>query len=318
MSSHAVASFARIVVLVVLVFAAVRGGSDLVATSPTGEMLPPQRAIMVYPRTNPGEIAQVDLATAVTLTPTEMPTPLPAQPTAALIQEPTQVAAPVGRGVFPVPENTTGRSIIIERGPEDRVAVALSFDAGETSGYTSEILDMLKAHGIHASFGVTGEWARANPDLVNRILDDGHIVFNHSESHRSWTGESPGTEPLTIEERTAEVMGADQAVEDIADWNMRPFWRPPYGDLDAEGQGLLENIGYDYTFWWTCDTLAWMETTSAEIAERCNPAGDFGGPGAIILMHVEQENDYGALEQIITEYDAAGYEFVTLNEMIGN
>lgn len=232
--------------------------------------------------------------------------------------EPTEEPLQMGRGEFPVPENTTGRSIVIERGPEDTKTVALTFDAGEGAGYTEEILDLLKHHNLKASFGVTGEWTREYPDLVNRILDEGHLLFNHSESHLSWTGSSPGTEPLTPEQRTAQVTGAHDSVEELADWDMRPFWRPPYGDLDAEGQELLAEMGYDYTFWWTCDTLAWMGTSAADIAAKCASETDFGGPGAIILMHVAQEQDYLSLETLIADYSAEGYEFVTLDRMIGD
>lgn len=269
----------------------------------------------------PTEVAIIDLTGTESSEPIE-PTSVPAQPTEEPITpptaEPTQEPATMGRGNFPVPGNTTGRSIVVERGPEDRQSVALTFDAGEGAGYTTEILDLLQQRGLKASFGVTGEWAREYPDLVNRILDEGHLLFNHSESHLSWTGASPGTEPLSIEQRAAQVTGAHDSVVDVADWNMQPFWRPPYGDLDAEGQELLATLGYDYTFWWTCDTLAWMETTASEIAARCASDTDFGGPGAIILMHVAQENDYLALEELIDDYDAAGYEFVTLDLMIGD
>ena len=121
-----------------------------------------------------------------------------------------------------------------------------------------------------------------------------------------------------MEERTAEVQGAHDSVLEVADWNMQPFWRPPYGDMDAEGQELLASMGYDYTFWWTCDTLAWTGVSAAEIAAACASDTDKGGPGAIILMHVSQEQDYLAVESIIQDYQAEGYEFVTLNEMVGS
>lgn len=267
----------------------------------------------------PTEEPLFDLTSTEEAEPTSLPSEPDPEPTIAPTQAPQPTEEPqLGRGEFPVPENTTGRSIVVERGPEDKKFVALTFDAGEGAGYTEEILDLLLEHNLKASFGVTGEWAREYPDLVNRILDEGHLLFNHSESHLSWTGNSPGTEPLTREQRAAEVTGAHDSIVEVADWDPRPFWRPPYGDLDAEGQELLAEMGYDYTFWWTCDTLAWMETTAAEIAARCAPDTDFGGPGAIILMHVSQEQDYLAVEQIIADYSAEGYEFVTLNEMIGD
>lgn len=316
MTSRSTASLARIVVLIILVIGATMGGSNLVSTHTNAPHADESNeGVAVVPTEEP----LFDL----TSTEEAAPTSDVVEPTVGPTIPPTEVPIPteepqLGRGDFPVPENTTGRSIVIERGPEDKQWIALTFDAGEGAGYTEEILDLLLEHNLKASFGVTGEWAREYPDLVNRILDEGHLLFNHSESHLSWTGKSPQTEPLTREQRAAQVTGAHDSVLEVADWNMQPFWRPPYGDLDAEGQELLAEMGYDYTFWWTCDTLAWMETSAAEIAARCASDTDLGGPGAIILMHVAQEQDYLALEQIISDYSAEGYEFVTLNRMIGD
>jgi peptidoglycan/xylan/chitin deacetylase (PgdA/CDA1 family) len=148
------------------------------------------------------------------------------------------------------------------------------------------------------------------------MVDEGHMLFNHSESHKSWTGVSSGLAPLSEDQRLDELMGADIAVEESTGYTLAPFWRPPYGDYDAEGQELLAEYGYDYTLYWTCDTLAWSGTTPEEIAEMCGPDAEGGGPGAIILMHVTQESDYLSLEALVAAYEAEGYEFVTMEEMI--
>lgn len=320
MSRKSTVSILRIAVIVILVFGALISGGNFVSTDqgdpelstePTkvvSEVLPTEEPLI-----NLGPTSEPVAEPTATSEPVAAPTQDVEQPEEAV---PTEEPQQTGRQPFEVPENTTGRSIVVERGPEDTMTVALSFDAGEGRGYTEEILDLLAERGLHASFGTTAEWAYENPDLIARILDEGHLLFNHSATHQSWTGASSGTEPLSTDERTSEVMGAHDAVLEVADWNMQPFWRPPYGDLDQDGQALLQELGYDYTFWWTCDTLAWMETTPEEIADRCSSDSDYGGPGAIILMHVAQENDYLALEQLIDDYSSAGYEFVTLDKMI--
>jgi peptidoglycan/xylan/chitin deacetylase (PgdA/CDA1 family) len=245
--------------------------------------------------------------------PTVASTEAPTQPPA-----PTPTPEPVETPRPSVPENTTGSSIVFERGTADELEVALTFDAGEGAGYTEEILDFLAENNLHASFGITGEWARAYPELVQRMVDEGHMLFNHSESHQSWTGVSSGLPALSEDQRLDELMGADTAVEEITGYTLAPFWRPPYGDYDAEGQELLAEYGYDYTLYWTCDTLAWSGTTPAEIAAKCGPDAEGGGPGAIILMHVTQEADYLSLEALVEAYEAEGYEFVTMEEMIAN
>ncbi len=317
MLPRSLVSLARIVVLAVLVLGATWGGGHVVS-----RLDEPQTMATVPVYAVPTEVAMAD----ATSNAVDIPTPTPTEsslipgPTSIPTLEPTLAPTPlpVGRGTFPAPANTSGASVIVERGPAEQRAVALTFDAGEGPGYTAQILDLLQAEGIRASFGTTGEWARANPNLILRIVNEGHLLFNHSESHRSWTGASPGTEPLSDEDRTSQVMDAHNAVVEIADYEMSPFWRPPYGDYDANGQVLLLSLGYDYTLWWTCDSLGWNGYSAQEIAEWCGPTTENGGPGAIILYHVTQEQDYLSLEQIIAEYRSEGYEFVTVDKMIGD
>ena len=252
-------------------------------------------------------------------TPPPAPTSEPVETPVAEREMPTAGPTPVETPRPDVPENTTGASIIIERGVSDRDLVAFTFDAGEGPGYAEEILDFLAAEGIHASFGLTGDWVREHPETTRRMVDEGHMIFNHSDTHQSWTGVSTTGVPLTEDQRIDELMGAAVAIEEVTGtYETAPFWRPPYGDYDAEGQALLADYGYDYTLFWTCDSLAWTGTAPEEIAAKCAPDQPDGGPGAIILMHVTQEADYRSLEALVDEYKAAGYEFVTMEEMIAD
>lgn len=288
-------------------------GGDVAEVPPTTEAVPPGED---GPALTPDVTEAASEPTpASTDAPAETPTPTtPADPTAT-----AEESGPVETPRPQVPENTTGASIIVERGVSDRNLVALTFDAGEGPGYAEEILDFLAAEGIHASFGLTGDWVRAHPETVQRMVEEGHMIFNHSDTHQSWTGASTTGVPLTEDERIDELMGAAVAIEEATGgYETAPFWRPPYGDYDAEGQQLLADYGYDYTLYWTCDSLAWTGTTPEEIAEKCGPDQPGGGPGAIILMHVTQEADYLSLEALVAEYEAAGYEFVTMEEMIAD
>lgn len=288
-------------------------GDGLAEVPPTGVAMPGYGGA-----TTPGATeaaAEPTVAVSPTGTPRAQETLAPS-PTAE--QEPAVTPTPVETPRPEVPENTTGASIIVERGVSERDLVALTFDAGEGPGYAEEILDFLAAEDIHASFGLTGDWMREHPETVQRMVAEGHMIFNHSDTHLSWTGASTTGEPLTEDQRIDELMGAAVAAEEIAGYETAPFWRPPYGDYDAEGQALLADYGYDYTLFWTCDSLAWNGTTPEEIAQRCAPDAEGGGPGAIILMHVTQEADYLALEQLVAAYKAEGYEFVTMEEMIAD
>jgi peptidoglycan-N-acetylglucosamine deacetylase len=268
--------------------------------------------------TAPTSAPVLDMQPTEQTSPTTPPTPEPTR-------EPAPVASPASEPSTPLaserppapPTGVDDTSYIVERGESGRQDVALTFDAGEGAGYTDEILDLLSERGIKASFGVTGQWAEQNPELIRRIVDEGHMLINHTYDHRSWTGASPGTEPLTPDQRQAQLDQTEQIVLDISGYEMKPYFRFPYGDYDTDALVLLKNAGYDYTLWWTCDTLAWMEKTPQEIAEWCSPDDpQRGGPGAVILMHVAQEGDWNALPVLIDTYASAGYDFVTMEELV--
>lgn len=273
-----------------------------------------QEVPQALPTTNPVEMAVgPGSGPTATVEPTATMAPTPAPTNAPL---PTPTAEPVETPRPSAPENTYSQSYVVERGESGRREVALTFDAGEGAGAAVEILDFLSENNIKASFGLTGEWAREHPELVQRMVDEGHHLFNHTDSHLSWTGASTSGEVLGPEGRLAELEGAERAVYDETGYSMKPFFRPPYGDYDIDGLKLLKEQGYEYTLWWTCDSLGWNGATAAEVVERCGPDADGGGPGAIILMHVTQEEDYLALDELVAAYDAEGYDFVTMEEMI--
>ena len=111
--------------------------------------------------------------------------------------------------------------------------VMLTFDAGADRGYAEDILDTLAEEHVVASFGITGNWAKANPDLVRRMAADGHLVFNHTLDHRSFTGVSDSQGGLSVggaSGRAGQRRRDHRAAHRPFD---RPFYRLPYGDDDA-------------------------------------------------------------------------------------
>ena len=105
-------------------------------------------------------------------TPAVTPTPSPqAAPT------PLPLTTPAPTMTLP-PEGTP--ALVIRKGDASRKIVAFSFDAGADAGFASQILDTLAANGIHASFGMTGRWAERNPELLQRMVRDGHHLINRS------------------------------------------------------------------------------------------------------------------------------------------
>lgn len=238
--------------------------------------------------------------------PTAKPSPT-SEPTETPIPEPTErPAAP--------PTGLADQSLIVTQPDTGRQEIAITFDAGNGRGYTTQILDMLEEYGVVATFGVTGEWASANPDLLLDILDRGHQVINHSYSHQSFTGESTGGQPLTRAQVQAEVLDTEQAIWENSRYEVGPYFRFPYGDYSAENLAMLKDLGYDYSIWWGCDSKAWLGNGAADIVQECGV--DRLAPGLIVLLHVDPDADFQALPQLIERYQANGYDLVTVEQLI--
>ncbi len=299
-----------LLVILIIVMVLERGGNQ---ATPAPDAATTVDATEIAPRLDPTATVVVPVSTPAP-TFTVLPSPTP-ESTATPTPEPTEAPVATER---PVPPDTgQSTSLVVDRGDSGRLEVAFTFDAGEGRGYTDEILDLFAEFGIIGSFGVTGEWAEANPDLMRRIVDEGHQVINHTWDHKSFTGASTGLEPLTEDERREQIDRTEQAIaETTGGYRASPFFRFPYGDYDLAALELLGEMGFDYTMWWSCDTLAWQGDAPDVIVDRCGVDSDKGGPGAILLMHVAQEADWNALEPLILDYLDAGYEFVTIEQII--
>lgn len=259
-----------------------------------------------------------------TVTPTAVVTPTATQtataaPTAtSTLPPPPTATSPSPTSTVPPPTATperVGAARVIDRGPATRRSVALTFDAGADAGYTSQILDVLKAQGITASFGITGKWAEQNPELVRRIVREGHHLINHTYDHASFTGLSTSSAPLTRAQRWNELDRTAQTVRTIAGVEIGAYFRPPYGDYDASVNADVYARGYDYNVMWTVDSLGWRGISANEIVARCLANAT---PGAIYIFHVgSQSQDGNALERVITGLRDAGYGMGSVPQLLG-
>jgi peptidoglycan-N-acetylglucosamine deacetylase len=216
----------------------------------------------------------------------------------------------------PPPDPGTGLSEIIEGGSNDQREVALTFDAGADTGYAADILDLLRDEGIQATFGMTGQWASENPELVQRIAAEGHQLINHTWDHASLTGANTGLPPMTPEQVTQELADTENLVRDLTGgYEMRPYFRPPYGDYDEASLGYLYDNGYYLTIWWTCDSHGWAGWGSQEIIDYCTTNIK---PHEILLLHVGAvaAGDFEALPGLIKFFRDNGYAFVTIEQML--
>jgi peptidoglycan-N-acetylglucosamine deacetylase len=194
--------------------------------------------------------------------------------------------------------------------PTTASVVALTFDAGSDRGYAAQILDTLKSKGVKASFGLTGKWAEANPDLVRRMVSEGHTLINHSYSHPSFTGYSTGKAPLTFSERRYQLRAASSAVSSIVGLGTKPLFRPPYGDYNTCVRAHLRKEGYRFNVMWSTDSGGWKGLSQYQILQNV-----LNGlrPGAIFIFHVGADSQDGpALPAVIDQLRARGYAFATV------
>jgi peptidoglycan/xylan/chitin deacetylase (PgdA/CDA1 family) len=214
----------------------------------------------------------------------------------------------------PSPPPSEGPAEVISIGYPSSNTIALTFDAGSDAGYTSMILDVLAANGLHASFGMTGKFAEAYPDLVQRMANEGHEFINHSYDHKSFTGRSTGAAPLTREQRFEQLDRTESIIRDLTGETTLPYFRPPYGDYDESVNEDVGARGYRYNIMWALDSRGWTGIPVAEIVQRCL---DNSQPGAIYIFHVGSASEDGpALQQIIDGLEAQGYALGTVTDVL--
>ncbi|MFV8830456.1 polysaccharide deacetylase family protein [Alkalihalobacterium sp. APHAB7] len=200
--------------------------------------------------------------------------------------------------------------IVILRGPDTVNRIALTFDDGPDPRYTEGVLDALARYNVPATFFVMGARAEAYPDIVRRMVNEGHIVGNHSYWHPNLVE----GDMATLER---EVMQTEELLNQIIGYRTSLF-RAPYGFLNNEAVEKLDELNYN-VIGWSIDTLDWREPPPEDIAFSVLSNAH---PGAIVLLHDGAEwdgdrtNTVESLDIMIPELQELGFEFVTVPELL--
>ncbi|TDI46225.1 MAG: polysaccharide deacetylase family protein [Acidobacteria bacterium] len=229
------------------------------------------------------------------------------------------------------------RASSFNRGPLERRALLLTFDAGSRSDGAVEILDTLAAAGVRTTFFLTGEFIRDHPGLVLRLDADGHEVGNHTETHLHLTRweEIRRHETRADVDRhrlAGELARTNAAFRAITGHDMAPIWRSPYGEYNGEILDWAAAEGWRHVGWtasmdtldWVADPSSHLYRTADEIARRVltfSERDTHGARGAIVLMHLgsgrpASEQVGRVLSRILTGYRARGFEFLTASDMM--
>ena len=180
--------------------------------------------------------------------------------------------------------------------------IYLTFDEGYEYGCTPSILSTLKEKDVKAVFFVTKPYAEEDPDLVRQIIDEGHILGNHSVTHPS-----AGIPSLSLDDQKQEVMGNHEYIKQNFNYDMCLF-RFPAGKFSEQSLAILNNCGYRGVFW----SFAYLDydvNNQPNEAESLQKLVDKLHPGAIYLLHAESWTNTNILGSFIDKAREAGYEF---------
>lgn len=191
------------------------------------------------------------------------------------------------------------------RRPAAGPKMALTFDDGYHTGSLWKIMDVLRAHGVKATFFLLGDFVSKHPSDFKAIINEGHEIGNHSWMHPYFPGLSDGqiVDEIISTENLMASLGA----------NPKPIFRYPYGSHDARTDAVVNSIGYKWYHW----TASTGDTGPGRDCHSCAVNGALANmqDGGIILAHVGSWTTANALDEIITRIKAAGYNLVKISEL---
>lgn len=193
-------------------------------------------------------------------------------------------------------------------GDTSKKEIYLTFDAGYENGNTGNILDALKKHNVKATFFLVSNFVKTSPDLVKRMVEEGHTVGNHTNSHPDMS------KIATMEAFTKEITELEKIVEQVTGQKMVKFYRPPQGKYSVNNLKMAQELGYKTFFWslayvdWYVDKQPTKEQAFKKLLGRIHP-------GAIVLLHSTSKTNGDILDELLTKWEEIGYTFGTLDQL---
>ena len=195
-------------------------------------------------------------------------------------------------------------------GKPDDHAVYLTFDCGYENGNLPTILDVLREEGVPALFFLTGYLMEEEPDLVLRMVHEGHLVGNHTYDH-------PNLTTVTRERFLDELKRAEEKFHEITGQEMDKYLRPPEGRFNQEVLDWAAEAGY-YTVLWSLAYVDWNVDDQKGGAYAHEQVMNKMHPGAIILLHSTSSDNAAAMADLIPSIREAGYVFKSLQHLIAS
>ena len=186
----------------------------------------------------------------------------------------------------------------------------LTFDAGYENGCTAKILDILQKHNVPAAFFLVGNYMEQNPDLVRRMVAEGHTVGNHTMHHPDMS---------KISDKAAfqkELEDLEKLFLEVTGKPLPKYYRPPQGIYSEQNLEMAKELGYKTVFWslayvdWNNDAQPTREQAFEKLIPRTHN-------GAVVLLHSTSKTNAEILDSLLTTWEQMGYSFGTLEELFG-
>lgn len=187
--------------------------------------------------------------------------------------------------------------------------IYLTFDAGYENGYTEHILEVLKQHNVKATFFLVGNFIESAPELVKRMVEEGHTVGNHTMTHPDMSAIS---DKASFEQ---EISGLEDMYKEVTGKEMIKLYRPPQGKFSEDNLKMAQSMGYSTIFWslayvdWYNDNQPTKEQAFDKLLPRIHN-------GAVVLLHSTSQTNSEILDELLTKWEEMGYTIAPITELV--
>lgn len=190
----------------------------------------------------------------------------------------------------------------------DEKVIYLTFDAGYENGNAAPILDALKKHNAPATIFITGAYMSSSPELVKRMVEEGHTVGNHTYHHPDMSQIS------TKESFKKELDDLESEFKAGVGQPMSKYYRPPQGKYNEENLKMANEMGYK-TFFWSLAYVDWLEDQQPTKEEAFEKLLKRIHPGAIVLLHLTSKTNGEIMDELLSKWEEMGYTFKALEDL---
>ena len=193
-------------------------------------------------------------------------------------------------------------------GDTQEKVIYLTFDAGYENGCTTQILDVLQKHQVNAAFFLVGNYMERNADLVRRMVEEGHIVGNHTMHHYDMR---KLTDKASFEK---ELKDLEALFTQVTGKELPKFYRPPQGTYSADNLAMARDMGYKTVFW-SLAYVDWNVDAQPSEAEAFDKLLGRIHNGAVVLLHSTSKTNAAILDGLLTQWKDMGYRFESIDKL---